>query len=45
MLGEKEDVVYLTNKYTQGREKLMARNVGKGEMKPVHKLLFEFVNK
>lgn len=44
-LGEKKDVMHLTNKYTQEREKLIARKIGKGEMESVHKLLFEFVNK
>lgn len=43
-LGYKKDSMYLTNKYTQGRENLMTSKVGKGEMKLVHKLLFEFMN-
>lgn len=44
-LGEKEDAMYLTNKYTEKREKLTAMKVGKEEMKPVHKQFFKFVNK
>lgn len=44
-LGEKVDVMYLTSKYTQKREKLTAKKVIKGEMEPIHKFLFEFVNK
>lgn len=32
-LGVKEDAMYFTKKYIQEREKLMARKVGKGEMK------------
>lgn len=43
-LREKEVVMHLTNKYTHKREKLTVRKVGKGEIDPVHKLLFEFLN-
>lgn len=44
-LWEKEYAMYLTSKYTQEREKVVSRKVWNGEIKSVHKLLFEFVNK
>lgn len=44
-MGEKEYTLYLNSNFTQKREQHTARKLGKGEMKPVHKLLFELVNK
>lgn len=44
-LGGTKDTMYLTSKYTQEREKLIARKVRTGKMKLVHKLLFKFLNK
>lgn len=44
-LGEKEDSMYLTSKYTQKRDKTVSRKIRKGKIELVHKLLFEYVNK
>ncbi|XP_015082021.1 uncharacterized protein LOC107025797 [Solanum pennellii] len=43
--GPEKSRVYLTTKFSQGRDVDEPRKVFKGEMTPSHKLLFELVNK
>ncbi|KAK6783974.1 hypothetical protein RDI58_017428 [Solanum bulbocastanum] len=43
--GPEKSRVYLTAKFSQGRDAGEPRKVFKGEMTPAHKLLFELVNK